>query len=269
MKRWLCCSMMVALLFFTACSRSDEKEEQKEEPVVTSEEFQQIYTNTKDYKGRRVEFYGKVFTEPSRDKNGTYLQVFILDGGNDGNTLVSIDDPNLEVSIDDIVRVTGVIGDEVEGENLLGVTMTMPGVAATQVEKVDYATAFAPSMKTVELNQELNQNGYKMTLERVEFAKSETRAYLKIENESSTNIQFYPYNSMVQQGNKQYDYEENWEAQYEQISDDILPGVVSEGVVTFPAIDLNGGDVRFVFEGLSDDYNVEFETFIFECPLQP
>ncbi len=81
MKRWLCCSMMVALLFFTACSRSDEKEEKKEEPVVTSEEFQQIYTNTKDYKGRRVEFYGKVFTEPSRDKNGTYLQVFILDGG--------------------------------------------------------------------------------------------------------------------------------------------------------------------------------------------
>ena len=57
MKRWLCCSMMVALLFFTACSRSDEKEEKKEEPVVTSEEFQQIYTNTKDYKGRRVEFY--------------------------------------------------------------------------------------------------------------------------------------------------------------------------------------------------------------------
>ena len=95
------------------------------------------------------------------------------------------------------------------------------------------------------------------------------KIYLKIENESSTNIQFYPYNSMVQQGNKQYDYEENWEAQYEQISDDILPGVVSEGVVTFPAIDLNGGDVRFVFEGLSDDYNVEFETFIFECPLQP
>lgn len=268
MKRWLYFSLVVSLLFFTACSRLEEKEEKKEDPVVTSEEFKQIYTNTKDYKGRRVEFYGKVFTEPERNENGTYLQVFILENGYDGNTIVSIGDPNFEVSADDIVRVTGVIGDEFEGENLLGVVMTIPTVLATKVEKVDYVTAFAPSMKTVELNQELNQNGYKMTLERVEFAESETRAYLKIENESSATIQFYPFNSMAQQGNKQYDQEDHWEAQHEQISDDILPGVTSEGVVTFPAIDLNGGDVRFVFEGLSDDYNLEFENFIFECPLQ-
>ena len=34
---------------------------------------------------------------------------------------------------------------------------------------------------------------------------------------------------MAQQGNKQDDYEDNWEAQYEQISDNILPGVISEG----------------------------------------
>ena len=257
---------------FIGCSSdnasSSSAQNTKEEVPVPANEFYLVYANPKEYKGRTVEFYGKVFVEPEKDSEGTYLQVFTLNEGTDGNTIVGIEDPNLDVSEGDIVYVKGVVGDVQEGTNMFGANIQVPSIIATVVEKSDYAIAFAPAIKVIEVNQEINQHGYSMTLERVEIAETETRAYLKIKNDSSSNIYFYSFDSVITQGADQISEEDNWEANYPEINSEILPGIVSEGIVTFGPINVEGENIKLVFEGSSDDYEVEFEPFIFECPLE-
>lgn len=257
---------------FIGCSSdnasSSSTQNTKEEVPVPANEFYQVYANPKEYKGRTVEFYGKVFVEPENDSGGTYLQVFTLNQAPDGNTIVGIEDANLDIYQGDIVYVKGVVGDVHEGTNMFGATIEAPSILATSVEKSDYATTFAPAIKVIEVNQEINQHGYIMTLERVEIAETETRAYLKIKNDSSSNISFYRFNSFLTQWANQISQEDNWEGNYPEINGEILPRIVSEGIVTFGPINVEGENIKLVFEGSSDDYEVEFEPFIFECPLE-
>lgn len=238
-----------------------------EETLILADEFNLVYSNPKEYKGSNVEFYGKVFIEPERDNDGTYLQMYALNQGSDGNTIVAIQDPNLDVSDGDIVYVKGVVGDVYEGTNAFGSTISAPSIIASSIEKSDYATAFSPALKVIDVNQEINQHGYSMTLERIELAADETRVYLKIKNDSSDNISFYSFNAVILQGTNQISQEDNWDADYPEINSDIFPGVISEGVVTFNSVDIEGENLKLVFEGHSDDYSLEFESFVFECSL--
>ena len=238
-----------------------------EENLILADEFNLVYSNPKEYKGSNVEFYGKVFIEPERDSDGTYLQMYALNQGSDGNTLVAIQDPTLDISDGDIVYVKGVVGDVYEGTNAFGATISAPTIMASSVEKSDYATAFSPALKVIDVNQEINQHGYSMTLERIELAADETRVYLKIKNDSSDNISFYSFNAVILQGTNQISQEDNWDADYPEINSEILPGVISEGVVTFNSVDIEGENLKLVFEGYSDDYSLDFESFVFECSL--
>lgn len=262
--------VLLSSFMFIGCSSnnsSTQNENVSEEAPISANDFYLVYANPKEYKGRSVEFFGRVFVEPERDSDGTYLQVFTLDQGNDGNTIVGINDPNLDIHAGDIVYVKGTVKDVYEGTNAFGGQIEAPSILATSIEKSDYAAAFAKPIKTIEVNQEINQNGYIMTLERVEIAESETRAYLKIQNETSNKIYFYSFNAVITQGSTQINQQDNWEANYQEINSDILPGITSAGIITFAPINVEGENIKLVFEGSSDDYELEFEPFIFECSI--
>ena len=262
--------VLLSSFMFIGCSSnnsSTQNENVSEEAPISANDFYLVYANPKEYKGRSVEFFGRVFVEPERDLDGTYLQVFTLDHGNDGNTIVGINDPNLDIHAGDIVYVKGTVKDVYEGTNAFGGQIEAPSILATSIEKSDYAAAFAKPIKTIEVNQEINQNGYIMTLERVEIAESETRAYLKIQNETSNKIYFYSFNAVITQGSTQINQQDNWEANYQEINSDILPGITSAGIITFAPINVEGENIKLVFEGSSDDYELEFEPFIFECSI--
>ena len=206
---------------------SNSVEDLTEGDLILADEFNLVYSNPKEYKGRKVEFYGKIFIEPEKDAEGTYLQMYTLNQGSDGNTVVAIQDPNLDVSNGDIVYVKGVVGDVFEGTNAFGATIVAPQILANSIEKSDYATAFSPALKVIEVNQEINQHGY----------------------------------------SNQISEEDNWDADYQEINSEIFPGVTSQGVVTFAPVDIQGENLKLVFEGSSDDYYLDFEPFIFECSL--
>lgn len=65
------------------------------------------------------------------------------------------------------------------------------------VEKATYIEAFAPTLKTINVNKEINQNGYVAKITKVEFAEKETRSYLSITNNTRENISLYKYNSKL------------------------------------------------------------------------
>ena len=78
----------IILLGLTACGSSSsantnqgesstpaEQPKQEIEPL-TEIEVKQMYSNPKDFVGRRVELVGKVFSTPEYDKDGVYFQMW-------------------------------------------------------------------------------------------------------------------------------------------------------------------------------------------------
>ncbi|HKK95220.1 MAG TPA: hypothetical protein VJ916_02690 [Anaerovoracaceae bacterium] len=155
-----------------------------------------------------------------------------------------------------------------KAENAFGAELILPLINASKVEVVDYSTAFSPALKTIEVNEEQNQSGYKLTLIKVEIAKNETRAFLKIENASDDILSFYSFNSVLTQESNQIEQEDNWGADYPEISSEIQPGIIQEGIVTFGAVDLDGEELNIIFEGHSDDYYLDFTPFKFKVSIK-
>lgn len=205
-KKRILSALVITLTTFTfiSCGGNDESgNNNSEKAPIPREDFNLVYSNPKEYEGREVEFYGKIFTDIEKDNDGTYMQMFTNETGSDNNVLVGIKDPNFNVKIDDIVHVKGIVKGVEKGTNAFGAELNLPLVLAESVEITDYGTAFAPALKTININQEQNQFGYKLTLKKVEISKSETRAYVKIENASNDKVNFYSFNSMITQGTNQ------------------------------------------------------------------
>jgi hypothetical protein len=273
LKKLLLIVVISAFAVFSAACSSDSassdgekntKETKKEESgkLLSPSEFDKMFSDPKKYKGSKVEFYAKVFVEPEKDDDGTYIQAF-ANNNSDRNAIIGIEDPDLDVKAEDIIFVSGVVNDVFEGENLMGGSVTAPAIKADKIEKSDYATAFAPAIKTVDVNKEIEQNGYVIKLSKIELAENESRLYVTVSNNTEDNISFYSFNSKIVAGNQQLEPQDNYDAGYPDIQSDILPGVVSEGVIAFPALP-ESGTVKVLLEGSSENYELSFEPFQFE-----
>ncbi|WP_080831889.1 DUF308 domain-containing protein [Cohnella massiliensis] len=250
-----------------ALSSVNDKTVSREE-FLTEQQFVQLYTDAKPFKGYQVDFYGRVFQAPEKTEKYQSFQVYAQDDDSK-NTIVRLDDMAVDIQKGDILHIVGEVHDMFQGKNAFGAILKLPAIIAKKVEKTDYATAFAPAFKTIEVNQEQNQNGYVMSVTNVELAKQETRVHLKVRNESADTIDFHTYSSTLIQGDKQYERISNFHANYPEInSDNIRPSVTTEGVIVFPSVDPNGDNFTVTFEGSSDNWEVRIEPFTFEIPLK-
>lgn len=246
----------------TSTKTESKQEVKKETKVWKQEDMQKVITDPNAYKGDTVEYYAKVFIEPERDKKGVYLQAFALNKGADGSTIIAFNDPNFQVKNGDIIYVKGVVTKEFKGENLMGGEVTAPVIEAKELKISDYATAFAPAKKTVEVNQEKEQSGFKVTVKKIEIAAEETRVYVSVENTSNANISVFKHSSKLVQDGKQLELGDDYGKGYAELQTDVLPGATTEGVLVFPAIS-ESGEVHFYLDGSSDNYEVNIEPFQF------
>lgn len=270
----------LSLLLFLAACGSDEGATPKEvssggvestesvSEVLEPNDFDKMYSNPLSYEGYELEFMGQVFVEPERDDEGTYLQVYAKPEEYDQNIIVAIDNPNLEVKTDDYVRVTGIVFDKFEGENLMGGTVIAPVIHADKIEVVDYITAIAPTIKTIEVNEGIDQHGFVVHLQRIELAKSQTRVYVKVTNNTNDSISYYTHSNKLVVGSQQLEPEYVYDSGLSEVQSDILPGIESEGVAIFPAIDENVKSLKFYADGYSDNYELSIEPFIFEVAVE-
>ncbi len=235
---------------------------------LTEAEFEQMFSAPADFKGRAVDFYAQVFVEPEKDADGVYLQAYADPDNYSKNVIIGLNDPSFSVKSNDYIKVKGVVKDEFKGENMMGGTVLAPAIMAESIEVVDYVTAVSPAAKTIEVGETQDQNGYKITLEKVEFAEKETRAYVSIENGTKANASFYTFNTKIVQGSKQFEQETNFNANYEDPQSDLLPGVKTEGIISFGAIDPAAGDLRIIAEGSTDNYELNFEPFEFKVSVK-
>ena len=271
MKKIITIVLCFTLVFsLAACGQPDDPspsetgdEEQKKGKVLTEKEFKQMYSNPDKFKGERVDFHAQIFLQPERDEKGTYLQAYLDPDNSQNNIIVAINDPDLEVNKGDIIRVLGTVKGNYEGQNAFGAEISAPVIEAETIEKTDYKTAFAPAVKTVEVNKTQNHNGYIVKLNKLELAKQETRLYLTITNQTDNKITFYEFNTNLIQGNEQFDTKNNFAADYPELQTEILSGVETSGIIVFPPLDIDKKEVKIILEGSSSDYNVDIKPFRF------
>src|SRR5699024_7688286 len=134
-----------------------------------------------------------------------------------------------------------------------------------KIEVVDYKAAISPAQETIEVDETIEQNGYELYVAKIEIADNMTRVYAKVTNNTGDNITFYSFNAKLLIDNQQLEEEIGfYEADFPELQSDILPDMETEGVIIYPPVDADTDSMTFHAEGSSDNYELDFEPFVFE-----
>ncbi len=147
------------------------------------------------YKGHCIEIVGQIFGDPEYSDDGIGIQINTDIKNYKNKIFVAISDDNFEINDNDYVKITGFISDNIQGENAFGAQLEMPLILAKEYKKIDYKDAVSPTLKTVKTNLTKNQHGYYITLQKIEFAKNETRCYVQVKNKGSSTFNVYSLSS--------------------------------------------------------------------------
>lgn len=246
----------------TGQADSGQKQEEKQEPM-TDAEIAAMYSNPDDYKGRYIELGGQVFQAPEYDEDAVYLQMWQDCVNYDNNTIIKFEDPSFKVNDGDYIKLTGIVYGVYEGQNAFGADLTLPAILADTIEISTYKDVVAPAIYTITPSDAtVDQLGYSITIEKVEIAETETRLYVKVENNGSGTFSVYEFNTNIIQNSKQYDCQSNYTAGYPEVQSDLRTGVVSEGVFCFPPIE--NAEFQVIMEAYSDNWEEELEDFVFD-----
>lgn len=235
--------------------------------ALSDSEIKEMYSNPEKFVDRTVTLTGKVFSSPETDKDGVYFQMFHDTENHDLNTVIAYFDPAFDLQSNDYIKVTGIVKGTFEGSNVFGGSVSVPLIVADTLEKSSYAEVVSPALKTITpIDTSITQYNYTVSLTKVEFAKKETRLYFKVENAGKATFNLYSFNAKLVQNGRQYEEETNHDADYPEIQSGLLPGVTTEGIITFPAIDQ--ADFQVFLEAHSDDYDEDFEAYTFDVSVE-
>ncbi len=253
--------LLIALvaLTFTSCNQpidmvnviSEEKQTDKTYETLTKEEIEQLYTNPNAYKDRSVTLSGKVGLIEHR-KNSIVLEMLGDPTISNTSTIVAYTGPTADVKSGDFVKVNGTMNSAM-GKN--------PLIYADSIEVVGYIDALSPTIKSVDIQETQTLNGHSITVEKVEFAQTETRIYLTAQNDGERQFYIFSSQTKIVQNGKQYGYQYNPVANYPEIQTGLLPGATTEGIITFPPLDMC--DFKVAFE------DSRINLYIFDIKVTP
>ena len=252
----------------TSQEQNSNTQSQDEPPEpLTEAEVKMMYSNPEEYIGSTVELVGIVFAGVEYDEDAIYFQMWGDPENLDLNTVVTYPDPTFKLEDDQYVKVVGEVVDVFEGENMMGGTITAPAIRASSLEVLSYQDAMAPTISTATAaTQTIEQYGYSVTVQKAELAESETRLYISVTNNGSNEFNLYTFNMKIIQNGTQYEEEMNYNADYPEIQSGILPGVTTEGIVTFPA--LEQAPFQVIIEGSSGDWHEDLKDYVFDLAFQ-
>lgn len=260
------CKVVLVLILCTGLVGCGRDSKSKEKSFIDDSDIKEMYSNPKKYDGKYVTLTGKIFSGPDTGEGAIAFQMWGDPKNNDLNTMIYSDkEIAKDVGADDYVKVTGYIDGEFEGENRFGGTITAPQIVAEKIEVSSYQEVMSPTLKTIGINSVKASNGVTVTLQKIEFAKNEARLYVSIDNQSGYKYNFYSFNTKIVQNGKQFEEENNYDADYPEISNEILTGVKTEGIISYKAIEQS--NFQWVCEGNSDNYDFDNDTFTFDVTV--
>jgi hypothetical protein len=150
-----------------------------------------------------------------------------------------------------------------EGVNAFGGDVSAVMVEADKLSPVSGAEAVDPAQKTVEVGKTLTDQGFGVTLKKIEFGEDTTRVHVTVYNGTGMGPSFYDYDSKILQGSRQFDQEYSYDYEVKEPQSDLRPGVRTDGVVTFGKVDPSQ-PLEARFEWYSDNYNVTTHPIEFQ-----
>jgi len=231
--------------------------------TFTKENYAQLVSDPDAHEGAKVDVTGQVFTSPEILEGDTAFQIFVDPENGELNTAVLAEGTDLGLEMDDYVHVVGTVTGSMEGENAFGGTVSAVAVAASKIEPVSAVAAVDPAQETVEVGRTLTDQGFSITLKKIEFGEETTRAYVSAYNGTNTLAYFSDYDTKIIQGSRQIDQETAYDYDVKAPQSELNAGVRTEGVVTFGKAD-SSQPMEVRFEWSSDNYNVTSNPIVFE-----
>ncbi len=232
--------------------------------TFTNDNYSRLFSDPRAHKGASVDVTGQLLERPEDYKDELAFQMFADIENADWNTIVYTDQTGLDLDTDDYVRVQGEVLGAFEGENAFGGGITAPSVQASKVSVVSAGQAIDSAEKVVQVDQTLENQGFQVTLDKIEFGQESTRAYVTLTNNTGRGASFYTFDAKIVQGSMQADYLEDSYAYYdEEPQSELRPGIETQGVVPFEPVD---SDTPFELRvpWSSDNYNITAKPVTFQ-----
>lgn len=239
-----------------------QKMEQSGDIYINKAEYTSLFDNPDSYKEKDIKIAGRMFNAMEQDANGKYFQMMYNLNGEDKTVVVMCDLDAPDFMDGDYVLLSGKVLGQIIGQNAFGGDVRALAIKADMVAETDYATAINPAIKTVDVGLQIDQYGYIIIVDKVEFAENETRLYAKVQNNGIAEFGFASYSTKIVQGSSQYEYEYNYEADYPEIQTEILPGVTSSGIICFPPMNPDESFAIY-FDGYSENWDEGIRTYQF------
>lgn len=230
--------------------------------AFTGENYSELISDPNAHQGAKVDVTGQIFTTPEIVEGDTAFQMFVDPENSEMNTAVLATGNNLGLETDDYVRVVGTVTGSMEGQNAFGGKVSAVAVDASKVEPVSARQAVDPAQKTVGVGRTLTDQGFSVTLEKVEFGKT-TRVYVSVSNGTGAGASFYDYDTRILQGSRQFDQETTYDYEVKEPQSDLSARVRTDGVVTFGKVD-STEPMEVRFEWYSDNYDLTTHPIVFE-----
>lgn len=272
------CAVIASVGFLTACNtNSATKTDQTIESATAQKEYinesqiNDLFTSPNNFKDKYVKISGQVFTEPEKDGDTWVLQCWNNPEKASNNFIVYVKDTETQYKNGDYILVDGKIEGEFKGENMFGSTLTLPLVNADSVEVSSYVEVEVPTKKTITPeNSSVSQKGITLSVDKIEFADTETRVYMTEKNDTKKNFNLSVYDIKIIQDGKQISEDNtsnsSYLGNYKSLSYELAPGTYDDGVVVFPKID-DTKEFKIYAEGYSADYDLQLEPF--EITIKP
>jgi hypothetical protein len=135
--------------------------------TFTKENYAELYSDPRAHKGASVDITGQLLERPEESGGELAFQMFVDVENSDWNTIVYTDQTDLDLNMDDYVRVRGEVLGSLKGKNAFGGSITAPTVQASKVSTVSAGQAIDPATEVRVINRTVGGQGFDVTLQKI------------------------------------------------------------------------------------------------------
>ncbi len=119
----------------------------------------------------------------------------------------------------------------------------------------------APTNMLLEPNVSESQFNVTVTVEKIEFAETETRVYMRIDNGTEQTVRLNDGRMKLSQGPKESGLQPDPAPDYDRLPADLPTEMSATGILTFPPASYEEGSLKLTIGASTDDYALRFEPF--------
>lgn len=273
-KKLLAFASVVAILAgtLTGCGGEEKTKEPEEIVYLEESEIKGLFTNPDEYKGKYVKLSGQLLDAPEKDGDTVALQAW-YDVVNYDQSFIVYTDSAEGIESQDYVWIDGKIDGAFSGENVFGAEIECPLIVDAKVTKGSYLEIVTPTIAEISPAVSQDQNGIVVTVDKVEYAKDETRLYVTINNGTDYNYSCGVYSAKLIVNDKQIDINDASQTLYNspeltELSYEVMAGTSSSGTIIFPAIEQNTPFQFVLPDSYSDNYDLTFTNYKIDVPAE-